>query len=44
MAQAGLNGEKNWRSKISLDCPFKKMQFSFFIKLNASNSFVQKYI
>ena len=24
MAQAGLNDEKNWQSKISLDCPFKK--------------------
>ena len=23
MAQAGSNYEKNWRSKISLDCPFK---------------------
>ena len=23
MAQAGLNYEKNWRSKISLNCPFK---------------------
>ena len=24
MAQAGLNDDKNWRSKISLNCPFKK--------------------
>ena len=23
MAQAGLNDEKNWPPKISLDCPFK---------------------
>ena len=23
VAQAGLNDEKNWGSKISLDCPFK---------------------
>ena len=23
MAQAGSNDEKNWSSKISLDCPFK---------------------
>ena len=23
MVQAGSNYEKNWRSKISLDCPFK---------------------
>ena len=23
MAQVGLNYEKNWRSKISLDCPYK---------------------
>ena len=22
-AQAGSNDEKNWRSKVSLDCPFK---------------------
>ena len=25
MAQAGLNNEKNWQSKISLDCPFKEV-------------------
>ena len=24
VAQAGSNYEKNWRSKISLDCPFKE--------------------
>ena len=38
VAQAGSNGELNWRSKISLDCPFKSKQhqnitlsdFSFF--------------
>ena len=29
VAQAGLNDEKNWRSKISLDCCFK-MNFPFF--------------
>ena len=23
MAQAGLNDEKHWQLKISLDCPFK---------------------
>ena len=23
VAQLGWNGEQNWRSKISLDCPFK---------------------
>ena len=23
VAKAGANDEKNWRSKISLDCPFK---------------------
>ena len=28
MAQAGLNDEKNWKSKISLDCPFKKVWWS----------------
>ena len=27
VAQAGSNDEKNWGSKIWLDCPFKKMQF-----------------
>ena len=26
MAQAGSNYEKNWRSKISLDCPFKAFE------------------
>ena len=25
MAQAGLNNEKNWKSKISLDCPFMEL-------------------
>ena len=45
MAQAGLNNEKNWRSKISLDCPFKtletrhrgrKNQFDGFFYIKAS--------
>ena len=27
MAQAGLNDEKNWRAKISLDCPFEISTF-----------------
>ena len=26
LAQAGLNDETNWGSKISLDCPFKEMK------------------
>ena len=26
VAQAGLNDEKNWKLKISLDCPFKNHQ------------------
>ena len=28
MAQAGSNVEKNWGSKISLDCPFKYILFN----------------
>ena len=29
VAQDGSNGEKDWRSKISLDCPFKEL-YEFF--------------
>ena len=32
MAQAGLSDEKNWQSKISLDCPFKERRERFAFK------------
>ena len=32
MAQAGLNDDKNWRSEISLDCPFGFKPYKFFLK------------
>ena len=35
MAQAGSNDEKNWKSKISLDCPFKKWS-----SLNYTDNFI----
>ena len=34
MDQAGSNDEKNWGSKISLDCPFKKKKKSLEIYMS----------
>ena len=41
MAQAGLNDEKKWRSKILLDCPFNKIncEGKHFINISVVNIF-----
>ena len=36
VAQAGLNDEKNWQSKIRLDCHFKDKVFKMLNKLKRS--------
>ena len=40
VAQAGSNDEKKWRSKISLDCPFKKVDVIHSVKKLVVHEFV----
>ena len=40
VAKAGSNDETNWRSKISLDCPFKLNEFEKWVwKMCLKNEF-----